>query len=123
MWDIFAATYLAPAAPRLVVEDYATATVDGLVELTASVRLRGQPAQLRGTGNGPIDAFVHALSGVGIAVTVRDYAEHAMTAGGDATAAAYVECEVDGDIRWGVGISANIVTASITAVASAANRT
>ena len=83
---------------------------------------RRSPTQLAGVGNGPIDAFVHALSDVDIAVRVLDYAEHALSAGGDAQAAAYVECEVDGEVRWGVGIDANIVTASLRAVTSAVNR-
>ena len=51
-----------------------------------------------------------------------DYAEHALSSGGDAQAAAYVECDVDGDTVWGVGLDANIVTASIKAVTSAVNR-
>ena len=53
---------------------------------------------------------------------VLDYAEHALSAGGDAQAAAYVECAVDGGPCWGVGIDANIVTASLRAIASAVNR-
>ena len=54
-----------------------------------------------------------------ITVRVLDYAEHALSAGGDAQAAAYVECEVDGETRWGVGIDPNIVTASLNAIVSA----
>ncbi len=57
-----------------------------------------------------------------ISVRVLDYAEHALSSGGDAQAAAYVECEVDGQVRWGVGVDANIVTASLRAVTSAVNR-
>jgi len=53
---------------------------------------------------------------------VLDYAEHAMSAGDDARAAAYVECAVDGTVRWGVGVDPSIVTASLRAVASAVNR-
>jgi 2-isopropylmalate synthase len=55
-------------------------------------------------------------------VNVRDYAEHALTAGADARAAAYVEAEIDGVVRWGVGIDANIVNASLQALMSAVNR-
>ena len=58
----------------------------------------------------------------GVDVRVLDYHEHALSSGGDAQAAAYVECEVDGRTVWGVGIDANIVTASIKAVTSAVNR-
>ncbi|HZR54642.1 MAG TPA: alpha-isopropylmalate synthase regulatory domain-containing protein, partial [Streptosporangiaceae bacterium] len=62
------------------------------------------------------------LASIGIAVRVLDYAEHALTAGTDAQAAAYVECEVGGQALWGVGIDANTVTASMRAVLSAVNR-
>ncbi|WP_117213376.1 2-isopropylmalate synthase [Allorhizocola rhizosphaerae] len=110
MWEIFAAEYL-----RESIESYNIATVDGKVELTVVMAGR----EMTGVGNGPIDAFTHAL---GNQVRVLDYAEHALTAGGDAQAAAYVECEVDGAVRWGVGIDANIVTASLKAVASAVSR-
>jgi 2-isopropylmalate synthase len=123
MWDIFSATYLHPAAPRVDVARYATSTVDGKVELRCDAVADGQTVALSGVGNGPIDAFVRALSTVDIPVRVLDYAEHALSSGGDAQAAAYVECEVDGEARWGVGMDANIVTASLRAVASAVNRT
>jgi len=58
----------------------------------------------------------------GIDVRVLDYHEHAMSAGGDAVAAAYLECAVGGQILWGVGIDPSIVTASLKAVVSAVNR-
>jgi 2-isopropylmalate synthase len=59
---------------------------------------------------------------VGHEVVVLDYAEHALSAGADAKAAAYVECSIGGSIFWGVGIDPNIVTASLRAVVSAVNR-
>src|SRR6266508_3402265 len=120
MWQIFAAEYLAER--RLVLRDYSTATVSGKVESTVHISLDGVDQVLHGTGNGPIDAFVHALATVDITVRVLDYAEHALTAGENAQAAAYVECAVAGQTYWGVGIDANIVTASLQAVASAVNR-
>jgi 2-isopropylmalate synthase len=120
MWDIFAKEYLTER--RLALHDYSTTTVEGKVEATVQVDLNGQAKTLHGTGNGPIDAFVHALSDVDISVRVLDYAEHALTAGENAQAAAYVECSVDGQTYWGVGVDANIVTASLRAVASAVNR-
>jgi 2-isopropylmalate synthase len=122
MWDIFSQTYLRPAAPRVDVDRYSTSTVDGKVELRCDAVVQGQTLALSGVGNGPIDAFIHALSTVDISVRVLDYAEHALSSGGDAQAAAYVECEVDGETRWGVAMDANIVTASLRAVASAVNR-
>ncbi|MFI5493380.1 2-isopropylmalate synthase [Actinoplanes sp. NPDC051859] len=124
MWDIFATEYLVDHQPSGVIEldRYATATVDGKVEVDAEVRHRGTRRPLTGLGNGPIDAYVQALEPLAIKVRVLDYAEHALTSGEDAQAAAYVECEVNGRTVWGVGLDANIVTASIKAVTSAVNR-
>ena len=82
----------------------------------------GVPVTVSGHGNGPIAAFVDALSALDVDVRVLDYAEHALSAGGDARAAAYVECAVGDDLLWGVGVDANIVTASLKAVISAVNR-
>jgi 2-isopropylmalate synthase len=124
MWQIFSREYLVDhqPAPRLSVTDYSVSTVDGKVEISTTATLDGQTRHLVGTGNGPIDAFAHALSDVDISVRVLDYAEHALSSGGDAQAAAYVEADVDGSVVWGVGIDANIVTASLRAVVAAANR-
>lgn len=83
--------------------------------------------QISGVGNGPIAAFVNAISVLGVTVSVLDYAEHALSAGGDAVAASYVECQI-GDapedrIIWGVGIDSSITTSSLKAILSAVNRT
>ncbi|HRW18106.1 MAG TPA: 2-isopropylmalate synthase [Dermatophilaceae bacterium] len=78
--------------------------------------------ELVGHGNGPIAAFVDVLGQLGVDVRVLDYAEHAMSAGGDAKAAAYVECAVGERVLWGVGIDSSIITASLTAIVSAVNR-
>jgi 2-isopropylmalate synthase len=96
--------------------------VDGKVEIDAEIRHRGTRRPIVGVGNGPIDAYVQALQPLAVQVRVLDYAEHALSSGGDAQAAAYVECEVNGQSVWGVGLDANIVTASIKAVTSAVNR-
>ncbi|MBU4215429.1 MAG: 2-isopropylmalate synthase, partial [Actinobacteria bacterium] len=82
----------------------------------------GVPVTVSGTGNGPVAAFVDALSKLDVQVSVLDYAEHALSAGGDATAAAYVECATGGDILWGVGIDPSITTATLKAIVSAVNR-
>jgi 2-isopropylmalate synthase len=86
------------------------------------VRADGGPCQLEGAGNGPIDAFCAALGSIGIEVRVLDYAEHALSEGSDAQAAAYVECSAGGRTLWGAGIDGNTVTASMRAVLSAVNR-
>ena len=124
MWDIFSREYLVEhqPSPRLTIPTYGVSTVDNKVELVANATVDGVPRQLVGVGNGPIDAFIHALSDVDIVVRVLDYAEHAMSSGGDATAAAYVEAEVNGEVLWGVGVDPNIVTASLKAVSAAVNR-
>ena len=85
------------------------------------VRVAGTP---RTRGNGPIASFVDALAAnCGIRLKVRDYHQHATGHGADATSASYIEAETaDGRVIWGVGIDPNIVTASLKAVTSAANR-
>ncbi|GLW30187.1 2-isopropylmalate synthase [Actinoplanes regularis] len=124
MWDIFAAEYLVQhqIATAFKVESYSTATVDGKVEIDVEVFHRGVRRPLTGVGNGPIDAFTQAVEPLGIKARVLDYQEHALTSGGDAQAAAYVEVEVGDRAFWGVGVDANIVSASIKAVTSAINR-
>jgi 2-isopropylmalate synthase len=78
---------------------------------------------VEGEGNGPIAALVHAIEErFGLSVDVREYHEHAMSKGEDATAAAYVEADVDEEAFWGVGIHPSIVTASLRAVINAVNR-
>ena len=99
---------------------------DGDTVLLAGIRDRSASATevstLEGHGNGPIAAFCSVLSQLGVDVRVLDYAEHAMSAGGDAKAAAYVECAVGERVLWGVGIDSSIVTASLKAIVSAVNR-
>ncbi|GAA4257185.1 2-isopropylmalate synthase [Dactylosporangium darangshiense] len=120
MWEIFSGEYFSDR--RFALVSYEAATADGKVSLSADITVGGEARTVTATGNGPIDAFVHALGDVGVDVRVLDYAEHALTSGEGAQAAAYVECSVDGTTYWGVGIDANIVTASLRAVLSAANR-
>ncbi|WP_425471525.1 2-isopropylmalate synthase [Tessaracoccus massiliensis] len=82
--------------------------------------------EIQGEGNGPVSAFVDGLTQAGATVRVLDYAEHALDSGGDAQAAAYVECEIgEGDaveVLWGVGIDPSITSASMKAILSALNR-
>ena len=95
----------------------------GTDRIAATVLVGGEERIVEGEGNGPIDALVTALSReLGTEVHVLDYHEHAMSRGEDATAAAYVEADVDGDVVWGVGIHSSIVTASLRAVVNAVNR-
>ncbi len=99
-----------------------TSVVDGEDELQVDLLDDGEPVTLDGRGNGPIDAFCNALEDHGVDVRVLDYAEHALSTGRDASAAAYVECAVGERTLWGVGIDPNIVTASLNAIVSAINR-
>jgi 2-isopropylmalate synthase len=95
---------------------------DGKAELEATLKVEGDLHEVTGVGNGPIAAFVDALASVGYDVRVLDYAEHAMSAGDDARAAAYVEAAVGDTEVWGIGIDGSILTASLKAVVSAVNR-
>ena len=92
------------------------------VELSVLLHDGGEEHQLSAVGSGPIDAFVVALHEYGIDLRILDYAEHAMSQGRDARAAAYVEVAVEGQVVWGVGIDSSITRATHKAVISALNR-
>jgi 2-isopropylmalate synthase len=123
IWDIFAEHYLDRRIPLRVLRHQLSDDGEGHDEICASVMVEGDEHQISGSGNGPIAAFVDALAALGFDVRVLDYFEHAMSAGDNAAAAAYVECTVNDQVLWGVGVSGSIVTASLNAVVSAVNRT
>ena len=133
LWSIFADEYLpAAAAPEAELSRWgrfelrgATLTSTGDDEdstLTVTLVDGGEEKHLTASGNGPLDAFVTALESTGLSVRILDYVEHALSEGRDAKAASYVECEVDGQVLWGVGIDPSITTSSFKAVISALNR-
>ncbi len=132
IWEVFQGEYLDREAPLKLNSVHTSSAAGEKDRLDVNVYVDGGLHELSGEGNGPIAAFVDAINGLerpggGFDVRVLDYAEHALSAGGDAIAAAYVECAItdaDGDteVLWGVGLDANIVTASLKAVISAVNR-
>jgi 2-isopropylmalate synthase len=136
IWADFEAEYLARETPLKLNSVHTSSAAGEKDALSVNVYVDGELRTLQGTGNGPIAAFVNALNELTEAeqaagnpayvdrtdVRVLDYAEHALSSGGDAIAAAYVECAVGGKVLWGVGLDPNIVTASLKAVISAVNR-
>ncbi|HET7303401.1 MAG TPA: 2-isopropylmalate synthase [Segeticoccus sp.] len=129
LWAAFQDEYL----PRTGTGDRAwgrfspvTSTIDsaedGSDHIVATMLDHGEEITVEGTGNGPIQAFINALAPLGVDVRVLDYAEHAMSSGEYANAAAYVECAVGDRVLWGVGLHSSIVKASLTAILSAVNR-
>jgi 2-isopropylmalate synthase len=96
--------------------------MSGEVVLDVVVRDGDEQHDVTAQGNGPVAAFVEVLRGQGFDITVYDYVEHALSAGGDAQAAAYVELQVDDQRLWGVGIDGDISTASLKAIVSGVNR-
>ena len=121
VYGIFRDHYLAHERPyELLSYTHTSAEVD---QLAVHLLVEGEEHGIEGTGNGPIAALVDALErSFGVAVQIRDYEEHAMSASATALAAAYVEAEVDDEVVWGVGIHASIATASLRAVVNAVNR-
>ena len=93
-------------------------------EVTLEVTLRDGEGEVatRGVGNGPVSAFLEVVREQGFEITLYDYVEHTLSAGGDAQAAAYVDLQVDGERLWGVGIDGDISTASLKAIVSGVNR-
>ncbi|MCU1629363.1 MAG: 2-isopropylmalate synthase [Pseudonocardia sp.] len=122
MRDVFETEYLQRETPLRLIRHRLTSDGEGRDEIVATVRVESDLHEIRGSGNGPLAAFVDALAGIGFDVRVLDYQEHAMGGGDDARAAAYVECAVEDTVLWGVGIDSSIVSATLKAVVSAVNR-
>ncbi len=136
IWDAFRAEYLDRDTPLKLNSVHTSSAAGEKDALEVNVYVDGELRTLTGSGNGPIAAFVNALGELADDevskgsvlfenrndIRVLDYHEHALSSGGDALAAAYVECAVGDQILWGVGVDANIVTASLKAVISAVNR-
>jgi 2-isopropylmalate synthase len=122
LWGTFQESYLDHVSPLELVS-HAHSSEGGADRIAANLLVDGEARIVEGEGNGPIDALVNALArGLGVEMRVLDYHEHAMGRGEDATAAAYVEADVSGEVVWGVGIHPSIVTASLRAVVNAVNR-
>jgi 2-isopropylmalate synthase len=121
MWETFSSEYLAEG-PLALLDHQSSSVIESKHALAAEISLDGQAQQIDGVGNGPISAFCDALATIGIEARVLDYTEHALTQGTDAQAAAYVECEIGGQVYWGVGVDTNTASASMRAVLSAVNR-
>jgi 2-isopropylmalate synthase len=124
IWGQFAATYLARDADRFRLVDYQESGGVGDRLFVGHVAVDGTEQSISGRGNGLISGVVAALEGsTGPTLDVVDYNEHAIGHGANAQAAAYVECRTaDGRTVFGVGIDADVATASVRAVLSAANR-
>lgn len=128
IWQIFTDEYL----PSEVADErwgrfelLATSTrsdMSGDVALDITLRDGDDRYEASGRGNGPVAAFLEIIRAQGFDVTLYDYVEHALSAGGDAQAAAYIELQVDGERLWGVGIDSDISTASLKAIVSGVNR-
>ncbi len=126
MWEMFTDEYLPnPVKPwgRFQLKSVAQESdVDGETRIDVGITDNGEHVALSGVGNGPVAAFSHAMASHGVDLRVLDYHEHALSAGGDARAAAYLECNVGDQLLWGVGIDPSITTASLKAIISAINR-
>jgi 2-isopropylmalate synthase len=122
--DCFRANFVNIVRPLELVAFESTPISKEAVRCQAEIRRNGQPLTLTGQGNGPISALVHALESKGWAnFSLKDYRSHALTAGSESSAAAYVSLQSkDGRTVWGCGVDANIELAGLKALVSAANR-
>jgi 2-isopropylmalate synthase len=130
IWSIFQDEYL--PAPSERPEDKwgrfeltrmnTSSDLSGSISLETQLRIGDDVIGANASGNGPIAAFLGIMAEQGVEVELFDYVEHALSAGGDAYAASYVELRVNGKTLWGVGIDADISTASLKAIVSAVNR-
>jgi len=131
MWDAFQDEYM-PATPTMKLRSHelhsASGDDGGTTTIQVQLEVEGAAHSLHGTGDGPVEAFVAALTdefgtSVGGDFDVLDYAEHAIGQGSDARAVAYLETvDGNGNVRWGLGTDPSITTASLRAVLAAFER-
>ena len=124
--DRFLERYVEQRTGRIAYLDHMTRSASGLQRgrrlMEATIRDAGQELTITGEGTGPIDSFIDALSRhLGMAFSVASYSEHSIAQGSDAQAVCYMELDAPGGKVWGVGISSNIVAASLDALVSGVN--
>ncbi|MDY6055432.1 2-isopropylmalate synthase [Micrococcus sp.] len=128
LWEVFRDEYLPAEADAERWGRYRVVSVrsesgeGGLFCMEVELDVDGVRRTRAAQGNGPIDAFLNVLGEDGVDVRVLDYSEHALSEGGSAMAAAYVEATVGDRVLWGVGLDHNTTSASLKAVVSAVNR-
>ena len=128
IWSIFTDEYLPAAAADdkwgrfELLSTRTQSDMSGEVSLEVTLRDGESEVATRGVGNGPVSAFLEVVREQGFDITLYDYVEHTLSAGGDAQAASYVELQVAGERLWGVGIDGDISTASLKAIVSGVNR-
>ncbi|MBT2584444.1 2-isopropylmalate synthase [Arthrobacter sp. ISL-95] len=128
LWQIFQDEYLPSDEEQAQWGRYGLGSVStetdesGAMTMNANLRIDGVEVRRTGHGNGPIAALLDILHHDGVDVRVLDYSEHALSEGGSASAAAYVECAVGERVLWGVGIDPSTTTSSLKALISAVNR-
>ena len=124
IWQVFQRVYHVNTPQHFQLVDYEESkAADGTRVFAGKIAVDDQEQSVSGRGNGLISSVVATIADTfGVSLEVKDYAEHALTAGSDARAAAYVECVLpSGQTVWGVGIDEDVATASVRAVLSAAN--
>jgi 2-isopropylmalate synthase len=124
MWSAFEREYLLTESKFKLESHEMRSDSKGTTTISAQMLFDGKPRTLTGVGNGPIDAFVHALRNeFNVVFDVKDYVEHALSQGSEAMAVAYIEgADAEGNVRWGVGTDPSTITASLRAVLCAFER-
>ncbi|BAJ76352.1 isopropylmalate/homocitrate/citramalate synthase [Microbacterium testaceum StLB037] len=128
IWDIFTDEYLPSKEDDQrwgrfeLLSTRSSSDMSGDVHLDVTLRDGDAAQPASAVGNGPVAAFLEIVRAQGFDVTLYDYVEHALSSGGDAQAAAYIELQVDDQRLWGVGIDNDISTASLKAIVSGVNR-
>jgi 2-isopropylmalate synthase len=125
LWEIFSREYLDQPSPTVTLVRHTAHEPVSPAEphrIDATFDVDGRQVTVTGSGPGPVAAFVDALSLTGIKVELLSFVEHAVTEGHESLAAAYAECRVNGQVRWGMGLAPSIVSASRNALLSVLNR-
>jgi 2-isopropylmalate synthase len=122
LWELFAATYLTPGEPLVVMHEWqASSAGEGVDELKVDLTVRGERATHQATGAGPVDALTRILAGVGLPVDVLGLTQQSLTPGGAAQAITYVEHRGPDRVAWAAGTGTSVLEASLAAVIAAAH--
>ena len=126
IWSSFQKTYLSKKSTYSFIEHQISSSSINQIQmdrLLVKIQKKDKLLKIKGSGNGPIDAFINGLNKeLNITLKISDYHQHAISSGADANAVAYVEINKDGNTTWGVGINPNTVIASLEAVLSGLNK-
>ena len=118
---LFQSEYLEPPAP-LKLKTFSIDKSD-MERIKGQIELEGKTFEVKGKGNGMLEAFVDALQTTfGMELTILEYGEHALSQSANAEAVTYLQIKHDSNRYTGIAIDKDIVTSSVNALLNAVSQ-